>query len=67
LPLCAGCTRKRWLQNGQKVISKKRLACSRVRILRQTHFFQQPVLQRAEQSLNTPFGLRTVGRDPSHI
>ena len=30
-------------------------------------FFHQPVLQHAEQSLNTPFGLRTVGGDPFHI
>src|ERR1700737_1717135 len=31
---------------------------------RQTHFFYQAVLQRCEQSLDAPFGLRPVCRNP---
>ena len=34
---------------------------------RQTHFFHQPVLQRAEQPLDASLGLRRMGRDPLDV
>jgi hypothetical protein len=61
IPRCYG---KTLLPLGKKTHLQKMIRCRDAVDSRQAHLLHQTILQRFKQPLDTPFGLRTVRRDP---
>ena len=58
------CHRKTLLPLGKKTRLQKVIRCRHAVDSRQAHLLHQTILQSFKQPLDTPFRLRTVGRDP---